>query len=502
MKKKTILASVLQLLQMLVGLISVFYVSPILLDSLGESTYGVWVLIITVAGYLGLLDLGLSFGAARRFAQLTGKGDEDQLARQYFYCRTCFRVISAIVAVAFAVFYFWTPDWQSEAIPREELRQVIFLVGVISTAGLLLRPAVAILKSHMNYTVLVAAAIVRLILFSVGVGIFLPTQSTLLMLALIWAVSSGVEHLITWWGSRQIYRNLPDSQCGKQIDKRELWHSGLKFFLGTIGQALRQKIDTPILAVHVSTSAVAQYSIGQRLPMLLVDGVNAIFGGNLMVAFTQASCQEGGEQKLQAALMSTLRYSVLISLYGGLGILLLGPDFITVWLGDGFEQSHLVLYWIVPPLTLSLMQYPSGAYLGALNRNGLAAVFGLIGAVFNAVASIILAGYYGFIGVLIGTTAEAFILTVIIRPILICRVGEMSLLTYFKGFLDPICRLLPAGSVSVAASLLLPMESYLQIALVASIISVSFLINGWGLIVSAAEKAQIIEGVAQILSPK
>jgi len=42
-----------------INLAVAFLLSPFLVHSLGDSAYGLWVLVLSVTGYMGLLDTGL-----------------------------------------------------------------------------------------------------------------------------------------------------------------------------------------------------------------------------------------------------------------------------------------------------------------------------------------------------------------------------------------------------------------------------------------------------------
>src|SRR3954469_14718753 len=60
-----------------------FVVSPIVVRSLGETQYGAWVLLISMVGYLGLLDLGVRSAVTRYVAKFHASGDHEAAGRLY-----------------------------------------------------------------------------------------------------------------------------------------------------------------------------------------------------------------------------------------------------------------------------------------------------------------------------------------------------------------------------------------------------------------------------------
>ncbi|HUK92196.1 MAG TPA: hypothetical protein VLZ81_17480, partial [Blastocatellia bacterium] len=64
-----------------VTLLSGFLMSPFLVRHLGDSVYGVWVLIGSLAGYLGLLDLGVTTSIVKYVADHRAHGNQESMNR-------------------------------------------------------------------------------------------------------------------------------------------------------------------------------------------------------------------------------------------------------------------------------------------------------------------------------------------------------------------------------------------------------------------------------------
>src|SRR5215471_17845581 len=57
------------------------FLSPFILHRLGDTAYGIWILIFSVTGYYGLFDLGIRSSVIRYVSTYTATGDQEGLAK-------------------------------------------------------------------------------------------------------------------------------------------------------------------------------------------------------------------------------------------------------------------------------------------------------------------------------------------------------------------------------------------------------------------------------------
>src|SRR5437879_11046639 len=76
------------------------FLSPFILHRLGDTAYGIWILIFSVTGYYGLFDLGIRSSVVRYVSTYTATGDTEGLAK---LINTSFATYTAIGAVAMVV---------------------------------------------------------------------------------------------------------------------------------------------------------------------------------------------------------------------------------------------------------------------------------------------------------------------------------------------------------------------------------------------------------------
>src|ERR1700751_3131131 len=76
------------------------FLSPFILHRLGDTAYGIWILIFSVTGYFGLFDLGIRSSVIRYVSTYTATGDQEGLAK---LINTSLATYTAIGVVAMSV---------------------------------------------------------------------------------------------------------------------------------------------------------------------------------------------------------------------------------------------------------------------------------------------------------------------------------------------------------------------------------------------------------------
>ena len=87
-----------------VSLLVTFFISPFVVHSLGNTNYGIWVLVGSLTGYMGLLDLGLKPAIVKYTSQYRTLKNDEKINGVINSCLAVYTVIGGIVAlIAFAI---------------------------------------------------------------------------------------------------------------------------------------------------------------------------------------------------------------------------------------------------------------------------------------------------------------------------------------------------------------------------------------------------------------
>src|SRR5215831_8441838 len=85
-------------INVLVGL----FLSPFILHRLGDTAFGIWVLIFSITGYYGIFDFGIRSSIIRYVSKYTATGDIDEISgllNTAMFTYTCVGVLSFLITV-------------------------------------------------------------------------------------------------------------------------------------------------------------------------------------------------------------------------------------------------------------------------------------------------------------------------------------------------------------------------------------------------------------------
>ncbi|MCB1091353.1 MAG: lipopolysaccharide biosynthesis protein, partial [Verrucomicrobiae bacterium] len=393
----------------------------------------------------------------------------------------------------------WAVPWFLED-PESihQARIALLLTGVPLSLAFFFRVHRTLIRSHVLYSRTILAGLLRTVVYTAGILLFIPDAPNVTTLALTWSAGIIAEQALLVWLARDL---VPAKRAVSPLDageRKEVRHFAAKMIGWSIASFLRARIDSQILAAYVSTTAVTHYSVGSRFIQMFTDIVNAIFGGHFLAGFARIYARDGQSGAVDRFL-STLRACVPLALIAGSAIYFLGPPFIDRWLGPGFEESHLVIRILAIPTTLMLMQYPLGSFLGSQNRHGAMATVSFVGGVLNLVASLVLVRFLGFSGVIISTAAELSLTALLMWPLIAHRKGGISLFAYAKSLVQPTLVLLPAIALSGFGVAYLKPDTYMTLALAGAAMSALFALNAWLLLLEKDERRYVTSTLAKVL---
>src|SRR5580658_9534228 len=119
-------------LNVVVGL----FLSPFILHRLGDTAFGIWVLVFSITGYYGLFDLGIGSSIVRYVSKFTATGEREELAKLIntsLFTYSCIGVVAMLVTLVMASevdrMFHVPPDFRSTA------RWLLLMVGASVAIG-------------------------------------------------------------------------------------------------------------------------------------------------------------------------------------------------------------------------------------------------------------------------------------------------------------------------------------------------------------------------------
>src|SRR5208337_4099822 len=107
MRKRLVFNSISQTSLFVVNVVCAFLISPIVIHHLGNRDYGIWEILLSICGYMGLLDLGVSPAIVRYVSKeftIGDKSSRNQLFNTALFAMVFTGILAFIVTAVLSFF--------------------------------------------------------------------------------------------------------------------------------------------------------------------------------------------------------------------------------------------------------------------------------------------------------------------------------------------------------------------------------------------------------------
>jgi len=434
------------------NIIVMLFLSPYVVHSLGDARFGLWSLLMSITGYLGLVEIGVRASTGRYVNYYLGSRQSHRVSAVIntsliFYCLASVMVMVLAGGLGLSFGYLFPkidPELSSQAL------WILLMMAVNVWMGLWGSTFGQLLMARDRFDLINVVQIVSLVARAVGTVLVLSWGAGLLALSGVLVFSSFVGLVGTVWSARRfgapvIYsRRLASWACFREIFSYGAWS-----FLGNASTRAIFYASAAIIGVMLDATDVAYYSIG----LILIDA------GRDLVAFVcrvitpdiQKLAASSKAQTGRVMMMATnATMLIAVGLVGGL--ITLGPQFIREWMGPQYGRCGEVLVIISASQLGVMANFACNTSLNALGHVRLVALIFATEAALNLVLSVVLVWMgYGIVGVAWGTAVPAALCSGLVTMYFGCRRTGLSIRRYVMG---TVGRWLPAFAIYLPICLL------------------------------------------------
>ena len=372
--------------RMLVG----FFVAPFLLHRLGDSTYGLWIVIGSLTSYFSVLDLGVRGSVGRNVALFRARGDVAGI-NAIFSTAFCYLCAVAVLSLAatFGAMYAFFFVIQVEPDHADTARLALLLVGFSFALSLPLQAFDGILWAYQRFdlqngvdipTVLLRAGLTYWV---VGAG------HGLVALAVITLFTSLAGLAVKAW---MALRLEPDLRIGwARIDRAAttgLFGYGLWYFLLSLVRTIAPPISLMIVGSRLGMTLVAPFNVATGL----IGYANQfLIAGTQVLTPVATALHARDDQERQRALFVTggrgclALTLLLVSLF-----VFLGRPLIRLWMGPSMEYAFPLLLILSAGELLPMSQWITYSMILGKGRHRILAICSLLEIAVSAGAALLL----------------------------------------------------------------------------------------------------------------
>lgn len=372
------------LLMLMSNAVVAFLLVPFFVGHLGKDSYGLWLTIGELFRYRILLGMGLNSAINRRVPMYLAKDDEDGIRRTVSTALFFFSIIAVVLAILTFVLAANVGDWF--AIPTEMVRTasgLVLVVGLGFAASTPLQLTTAVLSGLQRYDMVSITTLVVLTIRTVVTVVLLLRGYGLLTLGLIYGISEivarGVQHFLA-------RRLLPRGYLSwRNVDwtlLREMLFYGMNTFLYAMGALIIYRASTTIIAIFFPPDRVTVFSTAAAGVVMLSEFLQA-FTAAIKPAVSDLDARDNHSGVKLIAFL-TQKYSLLVLIPAATFLIVMGQEFLTIWVGRKFTEPGAIqsmagiLAILTVGYTLILSQHSNFLVLAGRGEHR---VFGILTAV-------------------------------------------------------------------------------------------------------------------------
>ncbi|MFH1771970.1 MAG: oligosaccharide flippase family protein [Candidatus Omnitrophota bacterium] len=410
---------------------------PFILRSLGDSTYGLWMVVGSFIGYYWLFDFGLGSAVRRYVSRAVGNNDTHEANVIINTSLFLFIIISACVILASFLIALTGPLLIKNLSAHSILfRKVILIMGASFAFDLPMKVFSNVLFSYLRYDISTLIGLFKIFSRSILIVIFLKYGGGLIALALITLGVNIAGHIATFIFVRKIVPSLSFSV--KFIEKKRLKplfsYSSYTFIIG-IADKLRFNIDNFVITIFLGLNAVTLYSIASRLIQYFIGFMSSAI--NILVPVFSQYEAKGDYEAIREKFLFVSKISCYLSLLVGGLLIIYGGAFIERWVGKQYTGAYPLLAILVVAIVFALMQAPSIQLVFGISKHKFFAMSNLLEGLANLCLSLILVRQFGLIGVALGTAIPMIFIKLCVQPVYICRLIKLNIRRYYFEILIP-----------------------------------------------------------------
>jgi O-antigen/teichoic acid export membrane protein len=409
-------------IEMVIGVLML----PFNVAHLGQSAYGLWVLVASITMYFSMLDLGYGVAQVKFAAQYRARRDSrglNEIISTLFF----FFTLVGLAAFALGALLAFNLEGLFKVTPEQATtgRQVLLIITAYVALGFPVSVFGGIVngfqRHFMNGFVSIGTSIIVAI---VNLAILLAGYGLVELVAATTAI-----RMLAYLGYRlNAYRAYPALKIRARYIRlarlREVTGFSTFILIIDLANKLNYSTDTLVIGAFMSTAAIAVWSVAQRL-ITTTQNLTMQINGSLFPIIVDIATL-GEADRLRRVFAQGTRLSLAMVIPIATALVLLAEPLVLAWVGPSFASSVPIIYILAAAVTIRVGNSTATTVLKGAGQHRMLAFANISMAVANLALSIALVRKFGLIGVAMGTLIPLAVVSVFVLFPAACRRVDMS----------------------------------------------------------------------------
>lgn len=402
LKAGAVLSYVVIALNSLVGIVY----TPFMLRMLGQSEYGIYSLAVSIIAYLGIMDLGFGNAIIRYVAKFRAINDKEREGSLLGMFSTIYVVIGIITLLLGGLVASNVDSFFERSLDTNELSQtrtIMFLLAFNLAITFFFNVYSSAITAYEDFIFQKVIQIVRIILNTIVMIVLLYCGYKAIALVVCQTVFNILTQILNFYYFHyklqiRIIWGKYDWRLFKEICSYSIW-----IFITAIIDRLYWSTGPFILGAELGTVAVAVFSVAMTLEHIFISFSTAI-SGVFLPRITSMIAKESSNEEISELFLKTGRLQFIVICLVVSAFVVFGQSFISLWAGNGYNESYLTALLLFLGLIVPLIQNIGISILQARNNLKFRAICYFILSVGCVGGQYILSKHYGAVGCALAIT--------------------------------------------------------------------------------------------------
>ncbi len=429
--------SILSYLLVILNAVYSIALTPYILSSIGEIEFGIYKTIASLSSSIMVLDLGIGSTITRYIARY--RADKQNEKIQPFVSMIFVEgiLLSGIVLIiSFGILCSIPAIYQNSFSDKQiQLAQLLFFILSVNLLFHIIENVLnGIIAGYNNYTYANTLKLFRIIfriVFTYLLLTFYNSSVVLVSLDLALTVLLIVFEYLYIKGEYQIRIISKIKKWEKNVFIESGKYTSL-LFVSNIASQVNGSLDNVVIGAELGAEYVTIYSIAITF-FVMFEQLSMSISNVMLPTITETLVHDKTGEKTEKTIITCGRIQFILLGSVLAGFVVLGQDFINLWLGDGFIDAYYLTLLLFIPSLLELIINVCISILRAQNRMGFRTVVLICSTIVNALVTIVGVKYGGYYWAAIGTGISFLFGSVITMGLYYKKVIGLRIIKIYKS---------------------------------------------------------------------
>jgi O-antigen/teichoic acid export membrane protein len=449
--KQIAFGTIMSYLSIVISCVGAIVVTPFIVKCLGDSSYGVYRIIVSLIAYMSILNFGFGSSAVRYISEFRVKNQKEKegefltIIKYMNFFAICICVIVGVIIYSFIGDIFSSSLTLEEIDLAKELFKILIIGVIVSVVNDIYA---SIINAYEQFIFVKSIDVIRNILKIVLVFMILSFNSSAVFLTMIDLALNVFVLLSNMYYVRfklkiVIAFRLPNLKTIDFKFYKEVFVFASLVLLNIIINQLIWNTDSIIIGMRLDSVSAAIYGVGATISSMFYNMSLVI--GNLLMPKTVFMVKSGAtKSELTDYMIKVARIQAFIIFFIVSAYFVMGKQFVQLWMGNSYSDAWISSLLVMIGSVFASLLVSGHAILKAMNKQNFFMGTYFIIFLLNAVITYALVVHTG----IIGAAAVTMVTFVGGTIFILIPYYHISIKLNMKKFISSMCRdILPATLV-------------------------------------------------------